>query len=135
MINNIQYTTSYRNVIDINELVGKVFTRIEKLGNEALQFFTKDTQYLMFHLQDCCEDVYLEDVVGNFADLLNTPILQAYETSNGGEQEYGTFTWTFYTFVTFNGCVTLRWYGESNGYYSEEVTIVHLPLSFEPNNV
>jgi hypothetical protein len=78
----------------------------------------------MFHERDCCEQVFLDDVIGDIDDLLNNPILIAEVSTNrdNPKNEYDeSCTWTFYKIATINGYVDLRWYGTSNGYYSEEV--------------
>ena len=109
----------------MERLLGKTITSIEglKVESEEVLFVCEDgSKFKMFHEQDCCESVSVEDVNGNIENILNSPILKADEKSNNGENDYGTETFTFYTIATINGFVDIRWHGESNGYYSEEVT-------------
>lgn len=112
------------------ELVGKTLVSVEKVASDRIEFVT-DTgdKYAMFHNQDCCENVNIEDICGELSDLVGTPILIAYESESDKDPEGDTvpdypdssFTWTFYNISTMKGAVTMRWYGESNGYYSESV--------------
>ena len=114
------------------DLKGKVLKEVT-VENSEIRFVTVGGDiYRMFHYQDCCESVYVESVVGDVQDLVGEPILVAEEVTSGDnpegfEAEYQeSFTWTFYKLATRKGYVDIRWYGESNGYYSESV-------SFEKN--
>jgi hypothetical protein len=92
---------------------------------ENVSFIMDDASaYDMYHPQDCCEQVYLDDVVGGLKDIMGYPVLSAYESSSEVEPEDphdDSSTWTFYNISTIKGSVTLRWLGTSNGYYSERV--------------
>lgn len=123
--------------VPFDTLVGKTFTRVSRERNSNnvpyILFQNADERYAMYHSQDCCESVDIEDINGDLSDLENVPILSAQELSNDnsnpdirhppksrGEESY---TWTFYHLRTSKGYVMIRWYGTSNGYYSESVDL------------
>lgn len=139
------YGDGYNNC-DFSELKGKTITEITGFSKDSFEIKFKcsdDSNYRMLHYQDCCEGVSVEDIIGDVVDLLNNEILLAEEvTSNEPEEPeksrrakekaereangghyYGedSETWTFYKLSTIKGSVTIRWYGSSNGYYSESV--------------
>lgn len=111
--------------MNVSEIIGKTFVSVEMKDRSEIVFTTDSgVRYIMSHDQDCCESVSVEDIEGDLNDLVGSPILQAEESTNREEPkpEYAdSFTWTFYKFATIKGYVTIRWLGESNGYYSESV--------------
>lgn len=125
-----------RNDVDFSCLLGLTLESCKRIGNEEILFFTTDgRKFKMFHDQDCCETVEIESIVGDLQDLVGEPILFAdVSTSNAGvglpknpdPYDEESQTWTFYKIATRKGWVDIRWYGESNGYYSESVDFIEL---------
>jgi hypothetical protein len=120
---------SYYEDTPLSDMLGATLIDVEgcEKNSEAVVFRAEDGRvWHMWHEQDCCESVSVDDVTGNVSDLIGSPLTMSEEVSNEPEppaSEYAeSFTWTFYKFATVKGYVTLRWYGESNGYYSESVT-------------
>ena len=124
----------YDRYCEVDVLKGKTLSSVSADGAEEILFTTVDGDvYRMFHSQDCCESVYIESIVGDLQDLVGEPLLVAEANQNlfdilkdiGKEEESDeSYTWTFYKFATRKGYVDIRWYGSSNGYYSEEVNFV-----------
>jgi hypothetical protein len=112
----------------LRNMVGSIFPTVVVNDGELI-FENATERYVFSHHQDCCESVYIESVVGDINDLVNTPILIAEESSGDTpadhvfEYEPESYTWTFYKFATFKGYVDIRWLGTSNGYYSESVNV------------
>ncbi len=114
---------------EISDFLGEEVIRIEGMhkGSDLVRMWSKSGRVLeMWHDQCCCERVELEDVTGDPKDLLfsSLKMCESYSNSDDPPDEHSeSHTWTFYKFATVNGFVTLRWLGESNGYYSEEVDV------------
>jgi len=94
------------------------------------------TTLRMYHPQNCCESVYVEDIVGNLAETTNFVIHKCDEKTNSDipedeERNYASVTWTFYTLHTSLGYFDIRWCGESNGYYSEDVYVESEPWALD----
>ena len=130
--------------MNVSELKGKTLLKVEEDGEEVTFYCNTGEVYRLFHDQDCCENVSIEDICGDLSDLVGSPILLSEEVSNDDFEEefedkysqegiYGyrkdkkgngypdSHTWTFYKFATRKGYVDIRWFGESNGCYSEAV--------------
>jgi len=115
---------------ELKDLIGKTMVSVENINDDELVFMTTDGRaYKLHHDQNCCESVNIESIVGDLSDLVGEPILMAEESIRyenpqdvtPPEYQDDSFTWTFYKFATRNGYVDVRWYGGSNGYYSESV--------------
>lgn len=113
----------------MNDLIGKTLTDVEVNrgdGEDSIVFTVSETEkYRMYHYQDCCENVSINDICGDMDDLVGCKIAVARVSHKEGEGDNGwgdSYTWTFYTIGTEKGFVDIRWYGSSNGYYSERVT-------------
>lgn len=119
----------------ICELLGKTLSKIDGTRYDDELVFTTDLGelYALRHLQDCCESVRIEEIVGDLQDLVDSPIIQA-ECNTSSDDPIGyvsdgyrdSYTWMFYRLATAKGQVVIRWLGESNGYYSEGVDFVKL---------
>ena len=127
------------------DLVGRTIASVNHIEamDDELTFICEDGwRFRLYHDQDCCENVTLEDVIGDFSDITGSPITVAEEVSSDTDEnpyivsqpilelvppekddDDGSQTWTFYKFETARGGITLRWYGTSNGYYSERVDL------------
>jgi hypothetical protein len=107
-------------------------------GSDEINFLCEDgTAFRLYHEQGCCERVCVEDVAGEWEDLIGRPLLVAEEVSSfpdftdphsdsEGRSTIGSHTWTFYRLGTERGFVILRWLGTSNGYCSESVSFAQV---------
>lgn len=104
------------NSMDISELNGQTITKILKDDITIVMYCKSGRIFSLMHKQSCCENVWIDDVIGELSDLISLPLVMAEESSDLKNWP----RWTFYRLATERGYVTIRFAGTSNGYYSEQ---------------
>lgn len=121
----------------IKGMLGITFDTVTNKDNKELLFENASGTFRFWHGQNCCERVEIEQIDGDLSDLVGSPIVLAEVAESpiprGADLEraFDSATWTFYKFASAKGYVTVRWLGESNGYYSESVDYGWIPNSKE----
>lgn len=114
----------------MKDMVGLTITKVTGgTGDEEIVVETQEGRtFKFYHEQDCCESVWVEDVAGEWDDLIGHPLRVAEEVSDSDAgftappedpDGYDSNTWTFYRLGSERGFVVIRFHGTSNGYYSE----------------
>jgi hypothetical protein len=110
--------------------------------DESLLFVCGNEAFQAYHLQDCCESVYIHDISGDLQSLVGKRVIKATQEAVSNEwpndvprpkYEPESFTWTTQVFRAKGVRVVVRWLGKSNGYYNEKVYFqqTHVPISVE----
>ena len=61
---------------NISELMGKTLTQIVNTTDEIVFTTNAGEKFKLYHEQDCCETVEVEDINGELDDLIGAPIFQ-----------------------------------------------------------
>lgn len=97
--------------------------RIDRvLVDGSIYFVTDKGTFRLWHEQECCEIVTLDDIVGDPQDLKGATVILAEEAQSTESNDGTRLLWTFYRLVTNQGDVTIRWCGDMNTHYSVEVS-------------
>jgi len=117
--------------VNFFELKGQIVKEITGLEKDSCEVFIRinNGTYKLYHEQNCCENVYVENVIGDEKDILNEEIIFAEEDAGANnpdwytEDRFVSCTWTKYVLKTKNASLEFWFLGESNGYYSESVSV------------
>ena len=125
---------NYKYDLEFNDgfetLVGETLTSLEMQGDVLVFTCESGKVFEMGYIPDCCASCYLESGLEDAKDLVGQKLERAmvdssYTTPEDYKHEWSepeSQTWTFYTLRTNKGTAQLRWFGSSNGYYSETPT-------------
>jgi hypothetical protein len=109
----------------ISDIIGKTVVNVVQTEDKILMIFSDGDVGKFYHESEYGESVHINDVSGDWSDLIGNPLLEADEQINdrvkvidpGGYNDGGIGIQTFYTFRGIGGSVNVKWYGETSGRY------------------
>lgn len=111
--------------VDENILGAKVLSI--NYADSELKITTDKGVFCMFHSEDCCENVWLEEGLDEIHGLIGKTILsfeeRSYTQSEPDEDEYYS-SWHLYTVTHTGGYLDLCWRGHGKVYYSHSVRFI-----------
>jgi hypothetical protein len=112
--------------LKLKSLLGQTIRNLFINDDSVIFECASGERYMMHHVQDCCESVKVLGTFGDLPSIIGFPITNAVENDdepeNHGEEIYESGTWSRFFISTERGTVEIRWLGQSNGYYSEDVS-------------
>lgn len=116
----------------LSELEGEVISSVvgAEEGWETIITTESGKVIQIYHQQDCCEQVSIEDsevddIVGGYCHFAG--FVDGETPAKDFHDDYyydNSQTWSFLKIETSKGSIWQRWLGESNGWYSESVDIL-----------
>jgi hypothetical protein len=106
------------------DLKGHTIERFDLSDTENQYIYTNKGKFALQFIQECCESVCCESIIGTSEKLIGYEVILAEEdikehSSGSGNSE----TITTYTIQTQYNLLYLIWIGSSNGYYGETAKV------------
>ena len=109
--------------MELKSLVGEVLSHVDESDGDLLLTTQSGRQIRFYHDQECCESVYIEDQDGEWHELIGKVLTNVSESSDFSDDDLDCVQKTEFAFTADDTTVVSKWHGESNGYYSTDVSI------------
>lgn len=114
--------------MDTSILIDMTIANAEQRGDAIIIETSEGRTFHFDHQQDCCESVYIENVIGDLSSLSGAVVQHVRMDYVDLPDTYGVSTRTTLVLATDKGTVVGIWHGSSNGYYGTGVSF------WEPSN-
>lgn len=114
-----------RKLVDFDILIGETIVSISGMdtgGVEVVIETASGRTFRMYHVQDCCENVYIDATYGCANSILNKVVDETTYFTDNYDGAYESGTISRFRIYCDGDYFEVKWIGTSNGYYGEGVS-------------